>query len=201
MALWGSKDLVGKAGSVTINLSTKAITGTGTTFSTSGFEVAAGDVIVVGAGATYGHAVIASVTSNTVASVATTQYLIPNPATGLIPAGTSYFITERPISSLENSVYRAPEAKSVGAGVSTAHFTGIFGVDNTEQGVAGVTTVGGKASAYKPAHAGWVGVTTYVDCHGNFRVKTETLVAMGRDSAGSGGITSDADDDTRYPDA
>jgi len=187
MALWGSKDLVGKAGSVTINLSTKAITGTGTTFSTTGFEVEAGDIIVVGAGATYGHAVIASVTSNTVASVATTQYLIPHPVSGTIPAGTSYFITQRPISSIEDVVYQAPEVKS-------NRTSSVYGVDTTEQGIAAVTTVGGKASAYKPAHAGWVGVTTYVDCHGNFRVKTETLVA-------GSFISGDADDDARYPDA
>jgi hypothetical protein len=180
MSLWGNKDLVGKSGSITINLSTKAITGTGTTFSTTGFEVRVGDVIVVGAGATYGHAVIASVTSNTLASVATTQYLIPHPVTGLIPAGTSYFITERPISSLEDSVYRAPDVKS-------NRYSSVFGVDVTEQQVAVAS-----GSKYKPAHAGWVGVTTYVDTHGNLRVKTETLVA-------GSFISGDADDNSRYP--
>jgi hypothetical protein len=186
MSLWGNKDLVGKAGTVWINLSNETITGTGTTFNTSGFVVSEGDVIVVGAGATYGHAVISSVTSNTVASVATTQYLIPHPTTGIITAA-SYYITQRPISSIEDVVYQAPEAKS-------NRTSSVYGVDTTEQGVAAVTTVGGKASAYKPAHAGWVGVTTYVDCHGNFRVKSETLVA-------GSFITGDADDDARYPDA
>jgi hypothetical protein len=73
MSLWGNKDLVGNGGTVWINLSNEVVTGTGTTFSTSGFEVSEGDIIVVGAGATYGHAVISSVTSNTVASIATTQ--------------------------------------------------------------------------------------------------------------------------------
>ena len=86
MSLWGNKDLVGQAGTVQINLSTEVITGTGTTFATAGFTVSEGDVIVVGAGATYGHAVISSVTSNTVASIATTQYLIPHPTTGIITA-------------------------------------------------------------------------------------------------------------------
>ena len=32
---------------------------------------------------------------------------------------------------------------------------------------------------FKPAHSGWVGITTYVDTHGNLRVKSETLVAGG----------------------
>jgi regulator of RNase E activity RraA len=88
MSLWGNKDLVGQAGTVWINLSNETITGTGTTFNTTGFVVSEGDVIVVGAGATYGHAVISSVTSNTVASVATTQYLIPHPTTGIITAAS-----------------------------------------------------------------------------------------------------------------
>jgi len=38
------------------------------------------------------------------------------------------------------------------------------------------------------AHQGWVGVTTYIDCHGNFRVKTETLVAMSGITTGTDGI-------------
>ena len=184
MSLWGNKDLVGKAGTVWINLSSEVITGTGTTFSTSGFEVSEGDVIVVGAGATYGHAVISSVTSNTVASVATTQYLIPHPTTGIITAA-SYYITQRPISSIEDVAYQAPEVKS-------NRTSSVFGVDVTEQQVADAAT--GNARKYAPPHAGWVGVTTYTDMHGNLRVKTETLVAGSM-------ITTDAVDDTQYPDS
>lgn len=56
----------------------------------------------------------------------------------------------------------------------------VYGISTTSEYVA----VG--YSGY--AHAGWVGVTTYVDCQGNFRVKTETLVAMSGISTGSGGI-------------
>ena len=41
-----------------------------------------------------------------------------------------------------------------------------------------------SSSAYRTQGSGWVGVTTYVDCDGNFRVKSEILVAMG----GSAGI-------------
>lgn len=184
MSLWGNKDLVGQAGTVEINLSTEVITGTATTFATTGFAVSEGDVIVVGAGATYGHAVISSVTSNTIASIATTQYLIPHPTTGIITAA-SYFITQRPISSIEDSVYKAPDAKS-------NRYSSVFGVDVTEQTVANAAS--GDARKYAPQHAGWVGVTTYTDMHGNLRVKTETLVAGSM-------ITGDAADDARYPDA
>ena len=183
MSLWGNKDLVGNAGTVVINLSTEAITGTATTFSTAGFTVSEGDVIVVGAGATYGHAVISAVTSNTAASVATTQYLIPD-SDGNI-SGASYFITQMPISSIEDVCYQAPDAK-------TGRTASVFGIDTTEQAVANAAS--GDARKYAPAHAGWVGVTTYVDAHGNFRVKTETLVA-------GSSITGDAADDAKYPDA
>lgn len=198
MALWGSKDLVGKAGTVWIDLSSEVITGTGTTFSTTGFTVSEGDVIVVGAGATFGHAVISSVTSNTVASIASTQYLIPHPTTGIITAA-SYYITQRPISSIENVTYQAPEVRTSGFSANPLTRT-VFGVDTAEAGVARGTTFGGKAGAFSVGHAGWVGVTTYVDCHGNLRVKSETLVAMGKDSSGSGGIQNDNDDDARFPD-
>ena len=60
--------------------------------------------------------------------------------------------------------------------------------------VAAGRTVGGKNAAYAVAHAGWVGVTTYVDNHGNFRVKSEVLVA-------GSSITNDANDDARFPDS
>jgi len=181
MSLWGKKDLVGNAGSVAINLSTKVITGTGTTFNTSGFEVTEGDVIVVGSAATMGYAVISSVTSNTVASIATTQYLIPHATTGVI-SGAAYFVTQRPISTIEGS-FGAPDVKS------NRHST-VFGVDTTEQTVANAAS--GFVRKHAAPHAGWVGVTTYNDNQGNLRVKTEVLVAGSM-------ITNDADDNTRYP--
>lgn len=189
MALWGNRDLIGNAGTITINLSTEVVTGSGTTFTTTGYVVSEGDVIVVGAGATYGHAVIRTVTSNTVASIATTQYLIPHPTTKLIPAGTPYYITQRPIYSLEDVNYQAPVVKA-------NRTSSVFGVDAQEVGTASTITVGGKAAAYAVAHSGWVGVTTYVDQHGNLRVKSEVLVAGGIDFT----ARTDAADDAKFPD-
>ena len=59
MALWGNKDsLSNLTGTITINLSTRVITGSGTTFVTAG--IATGDILVVGTGATYGQAVVVS---------------------------------------------------------------------------------------------------------------------------------------------
>jgi hypothetical protein len=45
-------------------------------------------------------------------------------------------------------------------------------------GVNGTGTASAQATSYALTHAGWVGMTTYVDASGNLRVKTETLVAM-----------------------
>jgi len=46
-----------------------------------------------------------------------------------------------------------------------------YGIGSTNASVA-------EGSQYQVDHAGWVGVTTYIDNHGNLRVKKETLVAM-----------------------
>ena len=43
----------------------------------------------------------------------------------------------------------------------------IFGVDNTEQGVVNGKT--GDARKYAPPHAGWVGISTHMDMHGNLK--------------------------------
>ena len=73
-------------------------------------------------------------------------------------------------------------------GMDSSNFT-MYGVDTTEQGVANTAN-----SQYAPAHAGYVGIMTYMDSGGNLRVKTEVLVA-------SSSITGDASDDTILPDA
>ena len=79
--------------------------------------------------------------------------------------------------------------------LSTGEFQGtagkaIYGVDNTEMGVVDAKT--GDARKYKPAHAGWVGISTHMDMHGNLRVKTETLVALNITSGDQADDTIDA---------
>ena len=68
----------------------------------------------------------------------------------------------------------------------------IYGVDNNEQGI--VNGKSGDARKYAPPHAGWVGISTHMDMHGNLRVKTETLVALNITSA-------DQSDDTQFADS
>ena len=169
MSLWGNKDTVYSDG--TIAISGVTVTGTGTTFDTAGL-ISAGDVLTVGTGSTQGEAVIASVTNGT------TLVLEARPSTldtGRL-SGAAYVISQRPISTIFDTNYDAAE---------------IYGVDTTEQSVANAAS--GEARQYAPAHAGWVGITTYTDNHGNLRVKTETLVAGST-------ITGDAED-TKFPDS
>lgn len=184
MSLWGNKDSVYSDGTIAVNLATKTVTGSVgvVTFTTAGIKT--GDVITVGTGATYGYAVITGFTSTTL-SIASTANFVSGLTT--VAAGAAYNISEEPIYTLGDSIYRAPETKATGFSTSPV-FTGVFGVDQVEVGVAATTP-------YAVTHSGWVGVTTYVDTHGNLRVKHEVLVA--------GGIltTTDASDDTLFPDA
>tara|TARA_B100000508_G_C11372560_1_gene234437 strand:+ start:198 stop:707 length:510 start_codon:yes stop_codon:yes gene_type:complete len=169
MPLWGkSESQPAGSGTVAVNLSTKAVTGTNSTFT----EAMVGDVITIGTGATCGEAVIASRSSNTAISIASTQFLIPDGSGNV--TGVAYTVTEKPISTLGDSNYSATE---------------IYGVDVAEQ----QETVDDN-SQYHPAHAGWVGIQTYLNYDGTLRVKTEVLVA-------SSSITGDADDDTVLPDS
>jgi len=184
MSLWGNNDSVYSDGTIAVNLGTNTVTGTVgvVTFSTAGIKT--GDVITVGTGATYGYAIITGFTSTTI-SIANTANFVSGLTT--VVAGAAYNISEEPIYTLGDSIYRAPESKTVGYSTSPV-FTGVFGVDAVEVGVA-------TATPYAVTHSGWVGIMTYIDTHGNLRVKHEVLVA--------GGIltTTDADDDALFADS
>lgn len=172
MSLWGkSESQLAGSGTVAINLGTGVVTGTNSTFSAA----MVGSVITVGAAGTCGEAVIISRASNTSISVASTQFLIPDGGAGI--TGIAYTVTQKPKSTLGDVNYQISE---------------IYGVDTTEQTVANAAS--GEARKYAPPHAGWVGIQTYNDMHGNFRVKSETLVA-------SSSITGDAADDAKFPDS
>ena len=168
MSLWGNKDTVYSTGNITTIAITNGdgvITASGSTWN-EGNGVVPGLVITMGA---KGSGVIKSVDS-------TTQLTLVG-ATGLTAEGSltqSYNISEQPKSLVLDSNYDGDE---------------IYGVDVAEQ----QETVD-DASQYHPAHAGWVGITTYTDNHGNLRVKTEVLVAGSM-------ITADASDDTILPDS
>ena len=164
MALWGKSELIYNSGKVTVNFSDKQIKRTSGTvnFVTAGIKT--GDVFTVGAAGSIGAAVVESVVSSTVVSIASTNdlvYLGNNQITG-----QDYYVNEKPKYTLDDPKFNAPEVKANGATVE------ILGIDNSEASEAISAGFGSFAQ-----HSGWVGVTTYIDCHGNLRVKSETLVA------------------------
>ena len=186
MALWGNKDLVYNEGTIAFDLSTGIGTGAVGVVTWTSAGINTGNVIAIGAGATYGYGVITGFTSTTI-SIASTGGIVVGLST--IPP-TSYSISQEPLYTVVDSVYRAPETKTTGFSTDSL-FTAVFGVDEVEMAVANAAT--GDARKYAPPHTGWVGITTYTDMHGNLRVKHDVLVA--------GGIltTSDADDDAQFP--
>ena len=188
MALWGKKDTVYSTGKV--NCTTVATSGVATVTKESGSiawnsgnGVKVGQVITLASdGSGQGQGIISSIDSTTQLTI--TKVDIPGAFSDV-----DYEIRETPKSEVKEGRFAIGE---------------VFGVDSTEQSVA--TAASGEARKYAPAHAGWVGITTYNDGNGNFRVKTEVLVAMGRgkDSDGSadtGGISGDSSDDTILPDS
>ena len=64
---------------------------------------------------------------------------------------------------------------AIGAGATSVELVSTLTAD--VYGVAGAGITASTNTIYQLSHAGWVGVTTYIDTHGNLRVKSETLVA------------------------
>ena len=127
-------------------------------------NVEAGQMITMG---TYGGGVIKSVDSNTQLTLHSAAGLTAG--TGLTQA---YNVSEAPKSTALDSNHNVNE---------------VYGSDATEVGVA-------RTTIYSHDHAGWVGITTYTDTHGNTRTKTEVLVAMSS-------ISGDAADDSILADS
>jgi len=163
MALWGNNDAKGSGGTVTLDYSTLIVTGSGTTFGNVG-AAATGDVIRFGPRGEGGNAVIVGIASTTQLSIASTAGL-----SGAAIAATTFFISELPKYTVLDSRWSE---------INTNYEPHIYGV-------AGGGLAAAQATSYALTHAGWVGVTTYVDSTGTLRVKTETLVAMSGITTGS----------------
>lgn len=266
MALWGSSDNIVSAGICTLNL-------TGGDWIVSGEEHNAqfgqtavggaktGDVIRFGlrnGGTYFGDAVIVSIASSTRLTIGSTSGI--DNAAGI--AGTDYFVSELPISSVGDFSYsnRNDSARSavdlsyvgtastnsesgtdtvavvvpgsadiivgdllvndsnnlvitaigataltlasnITAGIATDDSISFKRlVDGYDKQVYGISTsaVGPDKYAKAITHQGWVGIMTYTDCHGNLRVKSEVLVAAGKDVNGNGGISTGANG-IQYP--
>ena len=187
MSLWGNNDNVTSAGKITsIDYAAKTVTGSGTAWGAAG-SAQVGDVLRIGVRgpvgtATYfGDAVITEIASATSCSIASTASLVnPNKDPlkfNLSAAGitTSFTVSQMPIwctQDLQGDRYRnqasAFESDSL-----------VFGISNaTAQNSDTTAAQAPSAQGQFKTDAGWVGVTTYIDTHGNYRVKQEVLVAM-----------------------
>ena len=169
MALWGNKDNlnIGGIGTVFVsNWDTLTVTGSGTTFT----NFAAGNVIRFGdfKGTYYGDAVIKSITSNTVLTIASTEGLDPN--LGVFAAGygaTTFVVSQLPVYTTSDSSFKEPE---------DGYTKAVYAVNADNIDATGVLSPG--------PGAGWVGVQTYTQADGTLRVKSEVLVAASGISTG-----------------
>ena len=194
MSLWGNNDNVTSAGKITaIDYDAKTVTGSGTAWGASG-SAQVGDVLRIGVRgpvgtATYfGDAVITEIASATSCSIASTASLVnPNKDPlkfNLAAAGitTSFTVSQMPVwctQDLQGDRYRnqasAFESDSL-----------VFGISNaTAQNSNTTAAQAPSAQGQFKTDSGWVGVTTYIDNHGNYRVKQEVLVAMSGITTGS----------------
>ncbi len=180
MPLWGTKDTVYSTGKVDCSTAGVITRQAGTIAWTEANGVKVGQVVTLATdGAGPGQGIIKSIDVETGNSA---QITLDPERLDLPGAFTAvdYEIRETPKYEVRGGTFGINE---------------IFGVDVTEAQVARAAS--GDARKYKPAAAGWVGIQTYIDNHGNFRVKSETLVAGG----GDGFITADSTDDTKFADS
>ena len=176
MPLWGKKDTVYSTGKV--NCTTAGVvTKQSGSINWNANDVAVGQVLTLATdGAGPGQGIIKSIDSNTQITLDPEKLDLPGAFTAV-----DYEIRETPVYEVKGGSFGINE---------------IFGVDVAEAQVSRNASDPGIRK-YKPAHSGWVGITTYVDSDGNFRVKSETLVAGG----GDGFITADSGDDSILPDS
>jgi hypothetical protein len=166
MALWGNNDNRNAQGTVTLNYATGIVTGSnledpgnGTLFGETG-SIQEGDVIRFGVmekpGTYFGDAVVVSIASTTQLTIGSTAGL-----SGAAIAATTFQGSQLPKYTIKDSHYSERQS---------GYSANVYGISTAGAQDANGTTY--------EVGVGWVGVTTYVDTHGNLRVKKEILVAM-----------------------
>ena len=171
MPLWGKSDNVYDTGKVNVSSAGVVTKQSGGIAWTSGNGIKVGQVVqLADDGNGQGQGVILSIDSSTQLTLTNLDNI----------SATSTF------SDVDYEIREIPVYE-----VGTGHYgvTEVFGVDEAE-----MEETRDDNSQYHPAHAGWVGITTYNNADGTLRVKTEVLVA-------SNSITGDSDDDTVLPDS
>ena len=171
MPLWGTKDTVYSTGKVNVSAAGVVTKQSGSIAWTSGNGVKVGQVVTIATdGAGPGQGVILSIDSATQLTLCNLE----NISASSTFSNVDYEIRETPVYEVGTGRFAINE---------------VFGVDEAE-----MEETRDDNSQYHPAHAGWVGITTYNNADGTLRVKTEVLVA-------SNSITGDSGDDTVLPDS
>ena len=171
MPLWGAKDTVYSTGKVNVSAAGVVTKQSGSIAWTAGNGVKVGQVVTIATdGAGPGQGVILSIDSATQLTLCNLE----NISASSTFSNVDYEIRETPVYEVGTGRFAINE---------------VFGVDEAE-----MEETRDDNSQYHPAHAGWVGITTYNNADGTLRVKTEVLVA-------SNSITGDSGDDTVLPDS
>ena len=171
MPLWGAKDTVYSTGKVNVSAAGVVTKQSGSIAWTSGNGVKVGQVVTIATdGAGPGQGVILSIDSATQLTLCNLE----NISASSTFSNVDYEIRETPVYEVGTGRFAINE---------------VYGVDEAE-----IEETRDDNSQYHPAHAGWVGITTYNNADGTLRVKTEVLVA-------SNSITGDSGDDTVLPDS
>lgn len=142
-----------------------------------------------------------SVTLSYVGTASTNSAIGTNTVAVVIPSSADVIVGDRLVNNSTNFVITGigstavTLASNITAGIATGasiSFTRL--VDGYDKQVYGISTSRVAPSVYSKAvtHHGWVGIMTYMDMHGRLRVKSEVLVAAGKDVNGSGGISTGA---------
>ena len=171
MPLWGTKDTVYSTGKVNVSAAGVVTKQSGSIAWTAGNGVKVGQVVTIATdGAGPGQGVILSIDSATQLTLCN----LDNISASSTFSNVDYEIRETPVYEVGTGRFAINE---------------VYGVDEAE-----MEETRDDNSQYHPAHAGWVGITTYNNADGTLRVKTEVLVA-------SNSITGDSGDDTILPDS
>ena len=171
MPLWGTKDTVYSTGKVNVSAAGVVTKQSGSIAWTAGNGVKVGQVVTIATdGAGPGQGVILSIDSATQLTLCNLE----NISASSTFSDVDYEIRETPVYEVSTGRFAINE---------------VFGVDEAE-----MEETRDDNSQYHPAHAGWVGITTYNNADGTLRVKTEVLVA-------GSSITGDSGDDTVLPDS
>ena len=124
----------------------------------------------------------ASAAPQTITGMGATYVSIGNTIATAISAGDKVTISGDHIVSLASPITAAIADKEelVFQRLMGGYDRQIYGISTVTAG-----SYDDISTKYRTSGGGWVGVTTYIDCHGTLRVKSEILVA----TSGSAGIT------------